>query len=227
MTIAGLLYSEELTTRGFALQLFDGFTGQCQLEGEVAVSIAGRKPRYAKTDSATFVFLDLGAGAWTISVQPSPRTPFYLPVTIPVSLPLADPLWQAYPDLSLADRSKPLNDPSQPAAYKAQRALATLRPTPSYPFPPGATLVRGTVLAGGVPLAGATVIRVGDDAGTLSDDAGEFVLSFEDVPLFDGAGDPGQAATISATHPLKSGSVDVQVTLLRGTTVSIQMVMTP
>jgi hypothetical protein len=154
-------------------------------------------------------------------VQPSPETPFYQPVTIAVSLPLADPLWQAYPDLSLADRSKPLNDPNQPPAYKAERSLATLRPTPRYPFPPGATLVRGTVLAGGQPLAGATVFRVGDTDGAVSDVNGEFVLFFTDV---DGL---GQSATIRATHPLQAGSVDVPVTLVRGTTVSIVIVMTP
>jgi hypothetical protein len=167
------------------------------------------------------VFPDLGPGAWSISVRPSPATPYYVPMTISVTLPLADPLWQAYPDLSLADRSKPLDDPSQPAAYKAQRALATLRPTPSYPFPPGATLVRGTVLASGKPLAGATVLRLGDASGTLSDADGEFVLFFDDV---DGL---GQAATIRATAPQQVAPVDVSVTLVRGTTVSIQMVMTP
>jgi hypothetical protein len=221
MTFPGLPFSEELTVRGFALQLFDGFTGESRLQGEVAVSIAGRKPPLEKADSATFVFPNLGPGAWSIAVQPSPRTPYYLPVTIPVTLPLADPLWQAYPDLSLADRSKPLDDPGQPAAYRAERALATLRPTPGYPFSPGATLVRGTVLAGGLPLAGATVLRVGDAGGTLSDAAGEFVLFFDDVVGL------GQAASIRASHPLIAGSVDVPVIIQRATTVAIQMVLTP
>ncbi len=221
MTISGLRHPELLQTKGFALQLFDGFSGESQLEGELAVSILGRKPPFEKPDSATFVFLDLDAGLWTISVLPSSRTPYYSPVTIPVSLPMADPLWQAYPDVSLADLSKPLDDPTQPAPYRAQRALATLQPTPSYPFPSDATLVRGTVLAGGQPLAGVTVLRVGDASGTLSDASGEFVLFFDDVS------DLGQPATIRASHPLQAGSVDVPVTLRLGTTVSIQMVMTP
>jgi len=221
MTFPGLIFSEQITVKGFALQLYDGFTGEPQLQGQVLVSIVGQKPPIAKTASATFVFLNIGPGAYSISVQSSVQTPFYLPVNVSVTLPLADPLWQAYPDLSLADRTKSLDDPTQPAAYRAERALATLRPTPQYPFPPGATLVRGTVLAGNVPLAGATVMRVGDSDGTLSDVNGEFVLFFDDVSGM------GQAATIRATYPLYPAPVDVQVTLQRGTTVSIQMVMAP
>ncbi len=221
MTYPGLAFSEELSVRGFALQLYDGFTGRQRLEGEVTISIAGQRAPLEKTDSSTCVFIDIVPGAYSIAVRPSDRTPYYLPVTVPVSLPMPDPRWQAYPDLSLADRSKPLDDPGQPAAYKAQRALATLVPTPHYPFPDGATLLRGTVLAGGTPLAGATVLRVGDDTGTISDANGEFVLFFDDV------GGLGKAATIRAGHGLQVGSVDVPVTLQRGTTVSIQMVLTP
>ena len=221
MTFPGLVSSEEIRVRGFALQLYDGFTGQPRLEGRVAVNIAGQKPPFAKTDSATFVFLNIGPGAYSISVQSSVQTPYYLPVNVAVTLPLSDPLWQAYPDLSLADTSKPLDDPSQPPAYRAQRALATLRPTPHYPFPPRATLVRGTVLAAAVPLAGATVLRVGDPGGALSDANGEFVLFFDDV------GGMGQAATIRAMHPLFPGPVNVPVTLQRGITVSTRIIMTP
>lgn len=172
MTYPGLLFTESTTISGFALQLYDGFTGQEHLEGQVVVSIAGLKPPFQKTDSATFVFLNIGAGTYSISVASSDQTPYYLPVTITVTLPLSDPVWQAYPDLSLADPTKPINDPGQPAAYRAQLALATLKPTPQYPFPPSATLVRGTVLSGGVPVAGATVLRVGDPSGALRNGPG-------------------------------------------------------
>jgi hypothetical protein len=221
MTFPGLVFSEEVRVRGFALQLFDGYTGAPRLEGQVIVSIAGRKPPVTKGDPAVFVFLNIAAGAYTISVRPGDATPYYLPVNVPVTLPLPDPLWQAYPDLSLADPSKPLDDPGQPAAYRVQRALATLHPTPRYPFPADATLVRGTVLAASAPLSGATVLRVGDAAGALTDANGEFVLFFDDV------GGMGQAATIRATHPLFPGPVDVPVTLQRGITVSTQIIMTP
>lgn len=221
MTFPGLAYSEEVRVRGFALQLFDGYTGASQLEGQVIVSIAGQRLPVANGDAATFVFLNIAAGAYTISVRAGAATPYYLPVDVPVTLPMPDPLWQAYPDLSLADPSKPPDDPGQPAAYRAQRALATLQPTPHYPFPADATLVRGTVLAGGAPLSEATVLRVGDAVGALSDANGEFVLFFDDV------GGMGQAATIQATHPLYPGPVDVTVTLQQATTVSIQMIMSP
>jgi hypothetical protein len=223
MTYPGLLFTESTTFSGFALQLYDGFTGLQQLEGKVVVSIAGLKSPLQKTDSATFVFLNIGAGTYSISVASSVQTPYYWPVNITVTLPLSDAVWQAYPDLSVGDPTKPIDDPSQPAAYRAQLALATLNPTPQYPFPPSATLVRGTVLAGGAPLEGATVLRVGDTTGATSAANGDFVLFFDDVSGEGG----GQLATIEATHPLYPNPVDVQVKLQRATTVSIQMVMTP
>lgn len=232
MTSLGLTFSEELTAQGFALQLYDGFTGLPQLQGQVSVNIATQNPPIEKTDAATFLFLNIPAGTYSIAVQVASQTPFYLPVNFSIDLRMPDPLWQAYPDLSLADKTKPLDDPTQPAAYRAQRTLATLVPTPSYPFPPGATLLRGTVLAGTVPLAGATVERIpsppptgGNTVATpaivsaLSDANGEFVLFFDDVSGM------GQAATIQATHPLRPSPVDVQVTLQRGATVSTQIVM--
>ena len=43
MTSPGLVFSEEVRVRGFALQLFDGFTGKPQLEGPVTVGITGGK----------------------------------------------------------------------------------------------------------------------------------------------------------------------------------------
>ncbi|HEX3151511.1 MAG TPA: hypothetical protein VHR66_25765 [Gemmataceae bacterium] len=220
MNTPGLVFSEELTATGFALQLFDGYSGLRILEGQVSVAIAGRKPPLRKSDSAAFVFLDIEAGSYSISVTPSVATPFYAPVTIPIELPMSDPLWQAYPDPSLADKTKPPDDPSQPAAYRAQRVLATLVPTPRYPFPPGATLLRGTVLAGTVPLTGAAVIRVGDTGGTASDANGEFVLFFDDVSGM------GQSATIKATS---SGRPDVTmpIALQRGRSVSTLIVMAP
>jgi hypothetical protein len=133
---------------------------------------------------------------------------------------MADQLWQTYPDPSLADKSKPLDDPNQPQAYRTQRALATLVPTTHYPFPPTATLVRGTVLAGTVPLAGASVIRIGDPSGTASDANGEFVLFFDDVSGM------GQAATFRASSPGRA-DVSVAISLQRGSSVSTTILMAP
>jgi hypothetical protein len=228
MTFPGLTFSEELTAQGFALQLYDGFTGLPELQGLVSVNIANQAPPIEKTDTATFVFLNIRPGAYSIVVQPAPQTPFYSPVNFPINLPMPDPLWQAYPDQSLADRSKPLDDPTQPPAYRAQRQLATLVPTPSYPFPSGATLVRGTVSTTTGPLVGATVEQVPGSGttnnsavnpSTLTDENGEFALFFNNVSGM------GQAVTIQATYPLRPQPVQLQVTLQRGATVSIQIVM--
>jgi hypothetical protein len=65
------------------------------------------------------------------------------------------------------------------------------------------------------------VLRVGDATGAESDANGEFVLFFGDV------GGMGQQTTIRATDPNAPAPVDIPVTLQRGTTVSIQMIMTP
>jgi hypothetical protein len=70
MTLLGLTVIEELRARGFALQLFDGFTREPQLEGQVDVSIVGQRSPLQKVDSATWVFMDIPAGDYTISVQP-------------------------------------------------------------------------------------------------------------------------------------------------------------
>lgn len=228
MTSLGLTFSEELTTQGFALLLYDGFTGLPQLQGQVSVNIPGQRAPFEKTDPATFLFLNILPGAHSVTVQPALQTPFYLPVNFSVNLPMPDPLWQAYPDLSLADKTKALDDPSQPAAYRAQRQLATLLPTPSYPFPNGATLLRGAVSTSTGPLAGATVEQVSGSAATgnsptnpstVTDENGEFALFFNNVSGM------GQAVTIQATHPLRPQPVQLQVTLQRGATVSIQIVM--
>jgi len=228
MTPVGLTFSEELTTQGFALLLYDGFTGFPRLQGEVSANVAGQRPPVEKTDPATFLFLNIPPGSYSIAVQSVPQTPFYLPVNFPVNLPMPNPLWQAFPDLSLADKTKALDDPTQPPAYRVQRQLATLVPTPSYPFPSGATLLRGTVSTTTGPLAGATVEQVsssaatGDSAvnpSTLTDANGEFVLIFNNLSGMD------QAVTIQATYPLQPQPVQLQVTLQRGATVSIQIVM--
>ena len=209
MSILNLRHPEVLNSRSFVLQLFDGYTGLPHLEGVVEVRIAGVQPPFEKSDAATFVFFDMKAGNWPIFVRSSLLTPYYVPVTIPVDLPLPDPRWQAYPDVTLADLTKPLDDPDQPKKYRTQRALATLEPTPSYSFPPGATLVRGLVVARGVPLPGAKVVADNGLASTLSDSNGEFVLSF-------GAGDEtDDKVSIDASHPLQAGVGHEEVTLAR------------
>jgi hypothetical protein len=202
------------------IQLTDGVTGSKQLAGTVDVRIGSQPAAFGKEYEATFVFLDLPAGLHNVSVVSAPTTPFYLPATIPVSIPLTTELWPAFPDIALADLTKPLDDPLQPPAYRAQRELASLLPAPAYPFGPDVTLARGTVRSAGLPLAGALVRRSGDPAGFTTRDSGEFVLFFDDVP------GRSQSATIVASCPGKP-DVSATVTLLRAATVSLDMVMAP
>ena len=216
MIIPGLTNRELRKARGFALQLFDGFTRQSKLVGQVAVSIANQKPPLEKSGSATFMFMNIPPGNYTVSVQPSAVTQYYLPVPIPIpiTVPATAALWQTYPDPTLADKKKPLNDPSQAPAYWAQRLLATLVPSTHYPFPPSATLVRGTVYDGKAPVKNATVSRVGGPGSTTSDVNGGFVLFFDDV------GASGETVTINASAPPRA-DVSKSVALQQGSSVSM------
>ena len=147
------------------LLLFDGITGTGALAGDVVVTIGDIAPLF-RNPPATFVFGSLPEGNYVVNVRSEADEPYYLPVNIPITLPFprpADelwaqpPVWPAYPDIVLADPSKALQDPVQTPAYLGQRALATLSPATSYPFPAGATLVRGLVTASGKALNGALV----------------------------------------------------------------------
>jgi hypothetical protein len=151
-------------------------------------------------------------------VASAPETPYYLPVTIPVTIPAPAALWPAYPDVTLANPGLPLKDPGQTAAYRAQRQLAGLLPTPAYPFT-GATLARGRVTSAGVPLANATVLTVGgNEIPYVTGPLGEFVLFFEQA-----AREP-QAVTLRASHAAMPNK-DVVVQISRGATVSAEIGM--
>jgi hypothetical protein len=146
------------------LSLWDAYTGQNLLEGEVTLCIGPIKPLFAKSTEATFVFGTLAKGNYTMNVRSVATEPYYLPANIPVTLPLPSPAntqwptpWPGYPNLTLADPTKTLDDPNQSVAYVAQREQASLQPSTAYPFPAGATLVRGVVTAAGVPLSNAFV----------------------------------------------------------------------
>ena len=147
------------------LLLWDGFTGSNLLAGDVKVNIGVTKPQF-QAGPGQCAFGQLANGSYTVSVQSAPGEPYYLPASIPITLPFPrpvdtlwdqPPVWMGYPDIVLADPDKTLDDPEQTVAYLGQRALATLSPTTSYPFPAGTTLLRGVVTASGVPLSGALV----------------------------------------------------------------------
>jgi hypothetical protein len=172
------------------------------------VRLAGQpQVPFRKTPDATYLFFDLSPGAYVVQI----RSPFYLPRDIPLGLPMPAPRWPAFPDVNLADENLPLDAAGQSDAYRAQRALATLQPSASYPFPEGASLARGTVRAGGAVLAGAVVRRVGQSGEYVTEQDGQYVLPIE------GVAGVGQAITLNATHPLHV-AVDVNVVAVRGMT---------
>lgn len=208
--------------------LFDDFTRGQQLRGAIVVRVAARpgvKPFLPfEKESGVYLFFAMPAGTYTIEVRSNrdgllnDLPPFYFPANLNLTLPMPHPLWPAFPDKTLADESKPLDDPTQPAPYLAQRQAVTLRPTAAYPFPFGATLVRGMVLAGTVPLAGATVRQTGSATGYTTSDNGEFALSFPNIN--------GSSETISllATHPLHP-DVSQNVAVQRGMSTATKLIM--
>jgi len=205
-------------TLQFAVQLRDGIADSDQLLGTVTV-VSGDIAGQQKGASGTFLFYNLKPGPQTLAAASGEYTPYYLPAKIAVTVPMPAPLWPAFPDVTQADPNLPLGDPGQTAAFKAQRQAATLLPTTSYPFLAGATLIRGTVLHGNAPLAGATVQQAGgtDPAYTTGAD-GQFVLYLATPP-----GVPTQITVNATSAGLPSGSANV--TVLRGLTVSVTINM--
>lgn len=199
----------------FALHLLDGFTQRPHLLGETTVRLSGKAYRpYPKQPGASFLFFGVPPAAYTIEV----RNPLYVPVDINVHTPFADPRWPAFPDVSLADLAKALDDPTQPLAYRSQRAAASLKPHVGYPFPQGTSLVRGQVVALGQPLPGASVGPLGGSQPYVTGADGQFVLFF---PVVDGV---VEAVTLHATRP-PHAPVDQQIDVRRGQTVTTTIVM--
>jgi hypothetical protein len=200
----------------FALLLRDRLTFADALVGDVTVS-AGARPGWRKGSSGTFLFFNLPNGAANLAVHSSADTPYYLPADLTVMIPPGSPLWPAYPDISLADKTLPLWDPRQPAAYRTQFLLACLSPSVAYPFDEAATLVRGTVLHADAPVLGVTV---SDTAGNalpyVTGSDGQFVLAFQQPPALP------TAITIRAQEP-GNPAVDTSVTLRRAAVATLQI----
>jgi hypothetical protein len=234
---------------GFALCLYDRFTGRQQLAGKTAVRLANKplvRPfvPQAKAPEATFLFFDLPGGPYTLQVRSNRegridqdqtrveeeeylnQPPYYSKVDISITLPMPNPRWPAFPDATVADQSKPLDDPNQSVLYRNQRKAATLLPTTAYPFPAGATLVRGTVLSGGAPLDRARVRQLADP----QDPTGAEDLVYETGPdggfvlFFSRLKGTSKTVTLRASHALHL-DVDQNVLVRRGMTVAQNIVM--
>jgi hypothetical protein len=204
------------TQLGFALLLRDRLTFENTLAGTVTVTTVGLAGT-RKSTSGTFVFFNPPKGKLDFAVRSDPATPYYIPVDLTLTIPPPSPTLPAFPDISLADRNLMLWDPGQPAAWRTQFLQACLSPTVAYPFDSGATLVRGTVLQGGQPLAGVTVF---DTAGTALPYAtaadGQFVLLLPEPPALPS---PVTIRARRAGNP----DVDAQVTVTRAATVTLRI----
>jgi hypothetical protein len=198
--------------------LRDGCSGSDQLLGDLTAScgpIAGRR----KDSSGVFLFTGLKPGALVFAVSSAAATPYYLPTRIQINVPMPQALWPAFPDQTLADPNLPLGDSGQTAAYKAQRQQATLLPSAQYPFPAGATLIRGSVTQGAQPLAATTMQQGGGvDTAYVTGADGQFVLFVTEPPALP------QQITVTASHA-GLASQNINVTVLRGLTVSTPIAM--
>jgi hypothetical protein len=215
----------------FGLILFDQFTRTNRLFGTTTVRLADSplvKPflPFSKASQAIFLFFRLPPGNYRVEVRSNEAgqgindPPYYLQVDVPITLPMPHPLWPAFPDALLANQNLPLDDPGQSAAYRQQRALATLQPTTAYPFPEDATLIRGRVLAGNLPLSEARVGVAGSDLKYPTGDDGEFVIFFTRL------NGVSETVTLRAEHALYP-AVNQDVLVRRGMTVATKIVMSP
>ena len=143
-------FLERYTTRlSFAVVLLDDYSRGKPI-GRVDVSLKKRKQKPIKNLSSYYLFLDLPDGTYTVQV----RSDYYFDedsgAINPVEL-----------------------DPKNPVVN------ITLKPNPSYPFPPGATLIRGKVCdSAGKAVSGAKVKAKGWDVENKTTEKGEFVLYF-------------------------------------------------
>jgi hypothetical protein len=162
---------EERTTRvSLAVPLLDAFTGGLP-RGNPRVSIDGVAATPIRNASGQFVFVDLDLDPGDVTVTVDGGAYYADPEPVEVTIPTEAALAAA--EASGSDVFDPSADPV---------AVGELVPTPTYPFPPGTTLVRGRV----VDDTGATPRRVADAAvsvdgvgrTTTTTDDGEFVLSF-------------------------------------------------
>ena len=141
MTTAVFKSNTTLDTNELALDLgvllFDRYTGRSRLLGDPSVTLADWPlPPYQKAPDSTYLFFGVRPGNYTVQVRSPEEAPYYLGVDIPLTLPMPNSLWPAFPDVTLADPSKPLDDPAQPAAYRRSATWPGCGPAPHIRFPP-------------------------------------------------------------------------------------------
>ena len=154
--------------------------------GGVQVKVKEVGAKATKNLSGYFLFTDLVPGIYTIRVE----SDYYFPA-------------EKLVDTSILDAKNPV-------------VQIVPKPNPRYPFPSGATLLRG-VVTNAAAVNGADVSVIGKTITTVTDERGEFVLHFRGVKT--------EAMTIVIQ---KGGDTkSVGVTIEEGRTVSAGMIHFP
>jgi hypothetical protein len=139
--------------------------------------------RAHKNLSGYFLFTDMAPGTYTVRTE----SELYLPAEVTVDTTALDP--------------------------KNPVVQIALKPATNYPFPDGATLLRGMV-TNGAPVDGAAVSVTGKPMTTVTDSHGEFVLHFEGIKtetitvvIQKGAATKSLTATIEEGKTISAGIV--------------------
>jgi hypothetical protein len=154
-----------LTEASALVRLIDGFTGEvATLPVKLDVtSAAGNDGAAGKVDFVTkrsgeYGFVDLASGEYEVSWE----SKYFFP-------PSDDETQETFTYDAVE-------------GYKGPKVV-TLQPRPSYPFPPGATLLRGVVIDAAEKLVKGASVSVVErpEFNSETDDNGEFVLFFKDL----------------------------------------------
>jgi len=117
--------------------------------GPINLSLSDKKRKTVKNPSGYYLFLDLPSETYTVQI----KSDIYFDENIQVKLSDIDP--------------------------KKPEEEIVLKPNPAYPFPNGATLIRGKVVdQANKPIRNATVQIIEKNLNTLTTDEGEFALYF-------------------------------------------------
>jgi hypothetical protein len=195
-----------------AVPVIDTFTGET---AGVLLRVRLKERKQARTivnNSGIFCFEDVPAGNYTIVAEPDRVSADWYFLA-----PLAAQPWPS-------NFEQPVTIPV--AGPGAPVVTVSLTPNPSYPFPPGTTLVRGQVTKGGPNnlMSGAVLSTTYDqtdpadplqtvavNVATKSDANGEYVLFFQKLPA------AAQPVTVHAV--LGAQQMDQAVNIFEGQTV--------
>ncbi len=146
-----ILLKRHAAKLSFAVYLIDDYSGDAPI-GRIDVRLKGRDEKPIKNPSSYYTLLDLPDDTYTVQV----RSEYYY-------------------DVDSGDIHPAELVPKSPVVD------ITLKPMPSYPFPPGATLIRGMAREEGNAISGARVKIRDKDVEGVTTEEGEFVLYFGDL----------------------------------------------